>query len=92
MREANLILEEVVDNSKLAQDAADYAWPPNSGPWLGYTEKEHNKYLKDRVEKRLNSSPEMAQELLQFLDSPTATAGVVGALVQLDKILSKYMD
>ncbi len=88
LRESNLILE-ATDNSKLAQDVADSIIPVEDDQALV---GEMNARVKNEVENRLNSYPELAQELLQFLDSPTATMGVVAALGELSNILSKYTD
>ena len=86
IREANLILEEVVDNSKLAKDVADLIAP---------TEGPVNLILKNNIENRLHKYPDLVQELLQFLDTTalTGTAYTVDQIIlKINDILSKYME
>ena len=87
MREARLILEEVVDNSKLAKYVVDLLFDEEYSPAKSMVESD--------LIRRLDEYPALAQELLQFLDTP----GITGAAYSVDlharnlnDILSKYMD
>lgn len=85
LKEANLILEGVVDNSKLAKDVADVVFPE-------YTFM--NNALQNDLIKRLEQYPDLAQELLQFLDTTAITGAVYSFDLlarKLNNILSKYM-
>jgi len=85
LKEANLILEEVVDNSELANDVANLLFDEYSPM---------NLVIRQDLNKRLEQYPDLAQELLQFLDTTAITGAVYSFDLlarKLNNILSKYM-